>query len=354
MEHTADIRKILELMDRPAFYVREGTVVCANAAARSHLVCEGAALAPMLGACRGEYQSFSGGTLSLPLTIGPAVCCASVERLDDGDLFVLAPDSDDDELRALALAAQQLRLPLNQLMSAADELFPRLARDREPEEVRQLAAMNRSLYQLLRLVLNMSDARQSTAARMELQDLTAVLQEVFDRSAQLVQEAGRTLRFTNLPQSIYSLADSSCLERAVYNLISNALRHSGPGCAVEARLTRKGSRLYLTVCNSGGDAAPAGAFSRFLREPGLEDSRNGLGLGMRLVQSAAAAHGGTVLMEPVRGGMKVTMSIAIRQDGGTLRSPALRIDYAGERSHALIELSDQLPGSLYRPRDNSR
>ena len=129
------------------------------------------------------------------------------------------------------------------------------------------------------------------------------------------------------------------------------MKHSGPGSTVTASLTRRNARLYLTVANPGTAGLPpaaSGAFSRFLREPGIEDCRNGLGLGLRLVQSAALAHGGTVLMEPLPdGGMRVTMSIAIRQNTDELHASPLRIDYAGERNHALIELSDALPGFLY-------
>ena len=354
MENTDHVRQVLALMDKPAFYVCGGRILCANHAALSRMVPEGAAVAPLLGACRTEYERFCGGSLSLPITVGGTGYCASVERLGDGDIFLLCPDSTDEELRSLALAAQQLRLPLNQLLNTADDLFSRLSGGSEQDD-RQMAAMNRSLYQMLRIVLNMSDAHQTTSARMELQDLTAVLQEVFDQASQLLPETGVGLHFVNLPRSIYSLADSSRLERAVFNLISNALKHTPAGGVLEAALTTQGSRLYLTVCNPGGvPGSAAGAFSRFLREPGIGDSRSGLGLGMRLVQSAAAAHGGTVLMEPAPdGGMKVTMSLSIRQNADALRAPLLRIDYAGERSHALIELSEQLPGMLYLPQKDS-
>ena len=351
MENTDQIRQVLALMDRPAFYVRGGTVLCVNSAARARMVPEGAAVAPLLGACRTEYEKFSGGSLGLCLTVGGTDYCASVERLGSGDLFLLSPTGADEELRALALAAQQLRLPLNLLLNTADDLFSRLSGSSEQDD-RQMAAMNRSLYQMLRIVLNMSDAHQTPASRMELRDLTAVLQEVFDQAAQLLPETGARLHFVNLTRSVYSLADSSRLERAVFNLISNAVKHTPAGGVIEAALTRQGSRLYLTLRNPGGvPGSAADAFSRFLREPGIEDSRSGLGLGMRLVQSAAAAHGGTVLLEPTPdGGMMVTMSLSIRQNADELHAPLLRIDYAGERSHALVELSDQLPGSLYLPK----
>ena len=46
---------------------------------------------------------------------------------------------------------------------------------------------------------------------------------------------------------------------------------------------------------------------------------------------------------------EATMTIAIRQStSGTLRSPILRVDYAGEQDHALVELSDCLPAELYK------
>ncbi len=352
MENIASLRRLLEWMDRPAFYVRAGSVVCANQSACSHLVSEGAPVAPMLGAFLCDYREFSGGSLTLNLTLGINECRATVERIGDGDLFVLSPDTEDDDMRALALAAQQLRLPLNQAMNAADELLPELSEE-HPESEQYFCSMNHSLYQMLRIVLNMSDAYQHTSPRMELQDIPAVMQEVFAQCIPLCQAAGVTLQFKNLPQSIYSLADSTMLERAVYNLISNALKHVCPGSTIEASLTRRNARLYLTVSNPGTSCstpAAAGAFSRFLRKPGIEDSHNGLGLGMRLVQSAAIAHGGTVLMDPQKdGGMRVTMSIAIRQKSDSLCAPRLRIDYAGERNHAMIELSDLLPGKLYGP-----
>ena len=42
------------------------------------------------------------------------------------------------------------------------------------------------------------------------------------------------------------------------------------------------------------------------------------------------------------------MTMDIRQDpSGNVRSPLLRIDYAGERDHSLVELSEILPASFY-------
>ena len=70
---------------------------------------------------------------------------------------------------------------------------------------------------------------------------------------------------------------------------------------------------------------------------------------MVLIRSAAATHGGSVLIDHPEGvGTRITMTLAIRQDTpGAVRSPLLRMDSAGERDHGLIELSQQLPAELY-------
>ena len=349
MEKSEDFRKLLEWMARPAFFARDGRIRFANQAAKKRMICEDSLLAPMLGGSREEFDALKEGTLSLTVQAGSRAYVATAERMGGGALFLLSAEQEDEELRALALASQQLRLPLNQALTGTEALLG--AADDAARQ--QLAGVNRSLYQLLRIVLNMSDAYASCARNTELQDVSAVVQEVMDRSEVLFARVGVRLEFTNLPQGILSCCDAAMLERAVCNLLSNALARVCPGDTVAASLTRRNARLYFTVKNPGGEKAlPAapGAFSRFLREPGLENSRNGLGLGLRLVQAAAAAHGGTVLMEPMPdGGMQVTMSLAIRQTGDTLRSSPLRIDYAGERDHELIEFSQLLPSDLYMP-----
>ena len=110
--------------------------------------------------------------------------------------------------------------------------------------------------------------------------------------------------------------------------------------------------VYFSVQDSGcgiEESFRGNLFSRYTREPGLEDSRHGIGLGLSLICSVAALHGGTVLVDhPLETGTRVTMTMAIRSGSSTtLHSPRIRVDYAGEWDHSLLELSDILPTSLY-------
>ena len=355
MDQEMNALGMLDLMIRPGFCVKDGKIVKCNPSARSMLLDEGMDVFPLLATGETEYGEFSGGTLYLTLALTGARWGASVTRMGEFDVFLLEEEADRSELQAMALAARELRGPLAGIMTTADRMFPMEALEDDPKLREQAARLNRGLYQMLRIIGNMSDAESYSAPRMtqlETLDIRDFFGGIFEKNQALMAHTGLTLRFENLSQNLYTLADSEKLERAVMNILSNAMKFTAPGGTIEAKLTRREKRLYLTVQDSGEgipESIRGSIHRRYLRQPGIEDSRFGIGLGMVLIRSAAAIHGGTVLIDhPEGAGTRITMTMAIRQDAsGNVRSPLLRMDYAGERDHSLLELSELLPASLY-------
>lgn len=341
------IANLLELMDHPAFCVSGGIICAANEAARARLLLPDTAVLPLLAAGREEYAAFTGGSMQLSLQLGSETCFAAVSELDGYHIFRLKPSDSQPERQALALAAQELRGPLNDTMALFQELFSHTAALAESAP-QQAAQVNRDLHRMLRIVGNMSF---SAVPRMEMQDITAVLGELFESAAFYCESANIRLTFSNLPVSVYSLVDADLLGRAVHNLLSNAMRSAGSGGTITAQLTRRGATLYLSVADSGSGAdtkSLGNLFDRFRREPGIT-STGGLGMGLSIVDAVARAHGGVAIVDQsAGGGLRAVISLPIRQSGG-LRSPAMHIDYAGERSRELIEFSDVLPYHLYAP-----
>lgn len=347
-----DKQDLLEMIDRPAFVVREGVIIDCNQMAKNRQIPIGKSVEAVLPENCDAYRNYQGGILYLTLQLGFIRCGATVTRQEDRDIFLMDRDSDQAQLQAMALAAQQLRVPLSNVMVLAECLFPNL---QEESQIEQASQMNRALFQLMRLISNMADAERYTGLdtpRLENTELCAFLREITEKACNTLKDTQISIRFTTAESRLFSCIDRERVERAVYNLLSNAVKFSPKGSCVEVSLSRSGNMACLTVEDLGEGIAPhvrSSLFRRYMREPAIEDSRFGLGLGMALVRSVAASHGGTVLLEQTSG-TKVTMTMAIRKDApGTLRTPALRIgDYTGGRDIGLLEFSETLPPSTYQ------
>lgn len=346
MEDNKDINRILELMPQPVFCVRDGQILYRNHAAGQLFLEPGLPVAELLGDALEDYLRFQGSALYLQLMLPGGRVGASVTRLDSMDIFVA--EQDQSELRAMALAALQFREPLSDVLS----ILNRTSAAVDPAHLGQL---NRRLFQMQRLVFNMADAARYTAeteGRKACMDICSVVEELFGKIEVLTASSGVTLLHSRPREPVMTMLDAEKLERAVYNLISNAMKVTPKGGTIDAKLTCANGRLYLSV-RDYGSGIPADilstVYNRYLRQPGLDDGQEGLGLGMTLIRSTATDHGGTVLIDhPEGGGTRVTMSLAIRKNPeAILRSNLFTIDYAGEQDHGLLELSDILPPELY-------
>lgn len=356
MEEINDVIGMLDLVPHPAFCVKDGIICHMNQQAQMFFICKGTPVSQLLETGREEYAEFKDGRLYLTVRLGNRLCGATIGVFSDFHIFIVEYGNEQPELRAMALAARELRQPLSSLINNADCLFPNI--NKEQENIQdQLALINRSIFQMQRLVLNMSDAARylyENAPASEVRNITAVLDELFQRAKVVISNTGVNFHYTNLSGPLYCLLDEEKLERAFYNILSNALKFTSKGGSIEVRVMRRSQKLYLTVQDNGSGVAGNirnNVFTRYLRKPSLEDGQLGIGLGLVMVRAAAAAHSGTVLMEsPKDGGNRITMTLSLRESNAAqVKSPTLRIDYAGERDHALLELSDVLPSELYEP-----
>lgn len=339
--------ELLDLMLQPAFAVEGKTITKVNPAAAQLLIREGDSLDQLLVTGQAEYEALREGSLYVTLDIFDTYWGACVTHTTQGTIFLLDRLSENSALQMLALAARELRSPLSEAMIAARKL----ANHEDPKLQDAASRLNQKLFQILRLVSNMSDASMPGSSNLSLYRMDALFREFFEKTAAYTAEAGFPLLFEGLDEEVSSLADRQELERAILNLVSNAMKFSPKGSPIRCRLTRHDSFLHLQVINQG-DGIPASilptVFQRHLRQPTIEDGRFGIGLGLLLVRSAASNHGGAVLIDqPEPGTTRVTVTMAIRPATPRLNCPIL-IDYAGELDHTLLELSDCLPPSSYQ------
>jgi signal transduction histidine kinase len=351
MEQFENMSRMLELLKQPAFAAKDGVIIHVNQAAQGCMLEAGTSLDTLLHTGREEYAAMKDGCLYLSLIVNTMPVCASVSRMDGFDVFALESDSENAALDAYALASCKLREPLDKIIQYGSNVLAQ-AEDADPALVAQL---RHEVYKIMRTLHNMSapaQHRQEVISRVELQNICSVLDEVFEKAQAGLNTGSVKLRYTGLNEEILTMTDTEKLSSAVYNLLSNAMRAAPEGSTVDARLTRCAGKLHLTVHNEGPgipQRTMETVYSRYLRRAALENSQQGIGLGMAIITGAAAAHGGTVLIRSTNEGTTVTMTLDIRRStGGRLHSPLLKRDPFGGYDPALVELSEVLPTDCYQ------
>ena len=348
MKSLNDLPGWLNRYSCPAFIVKENIITACNPSAEALLLQSGMDIRELLVTGAEEYAAFYNGCLYLKLKTSAKGCGASVTNVEDGHLFLLDQEPEDADLRSLALAARELRSPLSNLMIAADALM----RSADESQQEQLARLNRSLHQIHRLVNNMSDAgRSDLLTPAGIHDINRLFHDIFEKISTQLEGTKVQLTYDGLSDSVYGLANEGQLERAVLNIVSNAMKFMPEGGTIHARLNQHNNMLQLTIQDSGSGIAEnvlGTVFTRYQRQPGIEDSRYGIGLGMVLIRSAAADHGGTVLIDSPEGkGTRVTMTLAIRQDAPVLKTPVIAPAVDSYRK-VLTELSESLSWEFYK------
>lgn len=350
MEFQNGLQGWLDRFHCPAFSVKDNIISACNQAAQALLLTPGTDIQPLFLTGQEEYAAFQSGCLYLKLNLSSKGYGASVTRSGEFNIFLLDQLPEDTSLCSLALAARDLRNPLSNLIIACD-MLSRYAQD-DPALQEWLARMNRSIHQMHRLVNNMSDADQSDSlTAVGFHEWNKLVYDIFEKVQTQLSGTGISLTYEGLQEEIYGYANEHQLERAILNILSNALKFMSGGGSIHAKLIRHRNMLHLSVLDSGSGIAENvlnNVFSRYKRQPGIEDSRNGIGLGMVLIRAAASNHGGTVLIDrcPDKG-TRITLTMAIRQDASAFKTP-IALPGLDDSRIVLRELSECLPWEFYK------
>ncbi len=209
--------------------------------------------------------------------------------------------------------AHELRTPIQNLRGEAEVV---LSKEREPGEYQDLLGSSLEEYQRLSslidnlLFLARAENPQTQIQREEL-DLKkelGLLQDFYGPSA---WESGIALR-VDAPEPLRAHMDRSLFQRAVGNLVENALKHTSSGGNLLLKASASDGKVLVEVTDTGKGIPPdriSRVFDRFYRvDPSRSPSSGGAGLGLSIVKSIMDLHGGTVeIRSEVSKGTTVTL-----------------------------------------------
>ncbi len=224
-------------------------------------------------------------------------------------------ESFDRLTRFSADLAHELRTPVNIIRG---EIEVALTRPRSTHEYREVLVSNleevERLSGLIGSLLFLARAESpGTSIKREAVLVSELLESIRDYYEVPAEQAGVALAVSAPPGSQVSL-DRSLMQRAIGNLVSNALAHTPAGGRVDLSASDSHDGLEICVRDSGcgipAESIPR-LFDRFYRVDQARSQRpGGFGLGLSIVRGIMTLHGGSVaVMSELEKGTQVTLVI---------------------------------------------
>ncbi len=213
----------------------------------------------------------------------------------------------------------ELRTPLQLIISPVEELGKRQSLDLNIRN--KLGLIYNNSQRLLLLVNQMMDLRKSQTGKLHLKirqdDIYSFINETFIAFKQLAIDKNITLSFNKENQHLQAWYDKFLFEKVLFNLISNAMKHTSANGHIEilAELTDKKSldeeskknlqtvpedeRMLVLEIIDDGRGIPEDELSRIF-EPFYQASNSnktkeiGTGIGLSLTQSIIELHHGII------------------------------------------------------------
>jgi signal transduction histidine kinase len=191
----------------------------------------------------------------------------------------------DDRVRMLAAVGHDLRTPITRLRLRSELIENASLRGQMLDDLTQMSDMIESVLVFLREARSPEDA--------SMMDLAISLKMICDQFADI----GRRVSYDG-PDHVTIRANPSSLNRAVTNLVENAVSYGDGGLV---RLTAALDSVVIAVEDEGPgipDGRKGALMEPFVRGDAARgmDGRSGFGLGLSIARAVAAAHGGSLTL----------------------------------------------------------
>ena len=228
----------------------------------------------------------------------------AVEGRIQNELRVLDTAKDD----FVSNVSHELRTPLTTISGYLEMVAEEFEGRIEPRHDRMLEATRRNVTRLKTLIddlLALSKA-ESRATDLEASDVTAMVRDAVTDVR--ITGARRRIRIdvTSPAEPMLVLSDRAMLQRALLNVLSNAVKFSHDDGVVEVVVVRHGEDQVEIMVRDHGIGIPQAELDRlgtrfFRASNAVTNEIAGTGLGLRIVQTIIDKHAGDVMIESTEG-----------------------------------------------------
>jgi signal transduction histidine kinase len=219
----------------------------------------------------------------------------------------------------VASVSHELRTPLTVQRLYLDMLGLGRLPDAE-ERARALQGVDRENQRLHHIVENVLRFARSERSQVRLVLARHDLRAAVDRSVMavspLAEQRGMTIE-TAGEREVPVRIDEAAFDRALTNVVDNAIKYGSEGQAIRIALARQGQEAVLTV-DDEGTGVPAAereyVFEPFRRGATAAQSSGGSGIGLSVVRDIVRLHGGSVrIVAAPTGGARVEIRLPLER-----------------------------------------
>jgi signal transduction histidine kinase len=219
----------------------------------------------------------------------------------------------------LAVLAHELRNPLAPLRTGLDLIRRQQEQGAVPESLtRTLAAMNRQVDHLVRLIDDLLDVSRLSRGLLELKrepvELAGIAAAAVESARPWLERRNQRVTLDLAPE-LRVLADPTRIAQILTNLLHNATKFTPAGGSIRLELEQSGRRAALRLTDSGSGIRRdqlERVFDMFVRieRPGVT-AEPGLGIGLALAHRLSHMHGGELSVASEGEGKGTTFTLLL-------------------------------------------
>ncbi len=202
----------------------------------------------------------------------------------------------------VSIVSHELRTPMTSIKGLIENMMDGLTGQLNERQTFYLDRVNHNIERLTRMINDLLDLSRIEAGRMELHstsvNMGSIAREVVELLKPMAEEQSLKLTTKIIDPISFIQADRDKLIQILTNLITNAIKFTGPSGTVIVHVQEENEEFVTTCIQDDGCGIPQDEqptiFERFYRGQTGDVKSRGAGLGLAITKSLVELHGGTI------------------------------------------------------------
>ena len=266
-------------------------------------------LDPEMGYWRGEIINMARGGREVPVLLSINAIKDSRGEIKNflGIAFDMTREKELEKLRKMYIdyVVHDIRGPLTSITVNSELLLMQLS-DIPEKAKKKIEVILASAQKVNTMASDMLEFSRAQSGSLQLKKEKVALSRVLKEAFEPFESSGKSLLVNGMPYHEGSVsgelfADCEKLQRALYNVVSNAFKHAASLVSLKVERVDEGYRFTVSDDGRGISAEEAGRIFDAFYQTGDGIKTGGAGLGLSIVKCFVEAHGGRVWVEPGKG-----------------------------------------------------